>query len=97
MHVSETELRERYRALSTDELLAIAQEDSLTEVAGRLLREELSSRELSQEDLSHAEYAHAVIEADRELVRQDIRRRIRRMIIVLVLVAMLGIYIEVIA
>jgi uncharacterized RDD family membrane protein YckC len=55
MEISEAELRERYQSLSTDELINLRSKNTLTELASRILDNELDRRGLSiqeQERLS---------------------------------------------
>jgi uncharacterized RDD family membrane protein YckC len=55
MEISEAELRERYQSLSTDELIDLRSKNTLTELASRILDNELDRRGLSiqeQERLS---------------------------------------------
>jgi hypothetical protein len=92
MNISEQELRERYQALSTDELVAIATGGELTELARRLLKEELGTRKVTSDHVEHARSAHAAIEADREEIKSAYRRRFKRYLFLLVLAAIYLIY-----
>jgi uncharacterized RDD family membrane protein YckC len=50
MEISEAELRERYQSLSTDELINLRSKNTLTELASRILDNELDRRGLSIQD-----------------------------------------------
>lgn len=64
--IKEEDLQERYRSLSTDELITIGFESELTTTARRVLGEGLSKRELTFEHIAHFHHSNAAIEAGRE-------------------------------
>ena len=87
-------LREHYQSLSTDELLDISVSGGLTDVAKRLLDEELATRGASAGDYAAAKAARATIDADREANTKRFLFRVRIAIILFVVMAVVGWCIE---
>ena len=90
MQVSNRELRERYQAASTDELLQIKISSELTDAARSLLEDELSRRDVTPDDYENARNVEAVIKADRGSLKRHMIRRIRRLVIFLVLLVLIA-------
>jgi len=90
MQVSNRELRERYQAASTDELLQIKISSELTDAARSLLEDELSRRDVTPDDYENARNVEAVIKADRGSLKRHMIRRIRRFVIFLVLLVLIA-------
>jgi hypothetical protein len=73
-----SELREHYRALLTDELLAISVSGELTDTAKTLLSAELRRRGVTTEDYEYARQVETKMPADREETREEeFARRIK--------------------
>jgi uncharacterized RDD family membrane protein YckC len=67
MEISELDLREQYRSLSTDELIELRGRNTLTELATGILNDELNSRGLSAQD---KERLTAELRSEQELMEQ---------------------------
>ena len=82
MNVSVEELRERYSALETDELLNIKVSSDLSEQAITLLDAELNSRNVNTDDYKEAKEINAYLEKERDEVKNNMKRRIKRLLII---------------
>ena len=87
-------LRERYRSLSTDELLDINVSGGLTELAKPILDQELATRGASAPDYAAARVARAIIDADRESNTKRFLVRVYLGIAVAVVMIVVGLWIE---
>ena len=82
MNVSVEELRERYSALETDELLNIKVSSDLSEQAITLLDAELNSCNVNTDDYKEAKEINAYLEKERDEVKNNMKRRIKRLFII---------------
>ena len=82
MNISIEELRERYAALHTDELLNIKVSSDLTEQAKTLLDAELNARNIDANDYKEAKEINAYLEKERDEVKNNMKRRLKRLFVI---------------